>query len=179
MSAHLTVWLLESKSDPCYRQALGKQILTMTITDTIILGVSIREPLNDQTRKILGKEATAFRALLYHSFNAGRQKLLQRRDIRQELDNGVLPDLLLDTKHIRFMERCPARARMGVRGPFSYLKAKMNIRSPNSSCTRPTTEVSFQNPHRRVQRHGTTPNIHAFPAPGYAPIEVGCHLHRP
>lgn len=65
-------------------------------------GVSVHAPLNDQTRKILNKEATAFLALLHRSFNARRKELLQRRDIRQvELDKGVLPDFLPETKHIR------------------------------------------------------------------------------
>ena len=70
--------------------------------DAIIQGVSILGPLNDQTSKILSKEPTAFLALLHRSFNARRKELLQRRDIRQaELDKGVLPDFLPETKHIR------------------------------------------------------------------------------
>ncbi|KAL9635248.1 MAG: hypothetical protein Q9164_003590 [Protoblastenia rupestris] len=74
----------------------------MSNTDAIIQGVSILGPLNDQTRKILNKEATAFLALLHRSFNARRKELLQRRDIRQaELDKGVLPDFLPETKHVR------------------------------------------------------------------------------
>ena len=65
-------------------------------------GVSVHAPLNDQTRKILNKDATAFLALLHRSFNARRKELLQRRDIRQvELDKGVLPDFLPETKYIR------------------------------------------------------------------------------
>lgn len=74
----------------------------MASIDTINQGVAILGPLNDQTRKILTKEATAFLALLHRSFNARRKELLQRRDIRQaELDKGVLPDFLLETKDIR------------------------------------------------------------------------------
>lgn len=74
----------------------------MASIDTINQGVAILGPLNDQTRKILTKEATAFLALLHRSFNARRKELLQRRDIRQaELDKGVLPDFLPETKHIR------------------------------------------------------------------------------
>lgn len=74
----------------------------MSNIDAIIQGVSILGPLNDQTRKILSKEATAFLALLHRSFNARRKELLQRRDIRQaELDKGVLPDFLPETKRIR------------------------------------------------------------------------------
>ncbi|KAL9131942.1 MAG: hypothetical protein Q9217_000222 [Psora testacea] len=74
----------------------------MASVDAIIQGVSILGPLNEQTRKILNKEATAFLALLHRSFNTRRKELLQRRDIRQaELDKGVLPDFLPETKHIR------------------------------------------------------------------------------
>ncbi|KAL8701307.1 MAG: hypothetical protein Q9201_004978 [Fulgogasparrea decipioides] len=74
----------------------------MSQLDSILKGVSILGPLNDQTRRILSPEATAFLALLHRSFNAKRKELLQRRDIRQaELDKGVLPDFLPETKHIR------------------------------------------------------------------------------
>ncbi|CAF9911458.1 hypothetical protein IMSHALPRED_010033 [Imshaugia aleurites] len=74
----------------------------MSNTEAIIQGVSILGPLNDQTRKILNKEATAFLALLHRSFNEKRKDLLKSRDIRQvELDNGILPDFLPETKHIR------------------------------------------------------------------------------
>ncbi|KAL8775811.1 MAG: hypothetical protein Q9203_003751 [Teloschistes exilis] len=74
----------------------------MANVDSILQGVSIQGQLNDQTRKILNKEATAFLALLHRSFNAKRKELLQRRAIRQaELDKGVLPDFLPETKHVR------------------------------------------------------------------------------
>ncbi len=74
----------------------------MSNIDAILKDVAILGPLNDQTRKILNKEATAFLALLHRSFNHTRKALLQRREIRQaELDKGVLPDFLPETKHIR------------------------------------------------------------------------------
>ncbi|KAL8823729.1 MAG: hypothetical protein Q9191_005599 [Dirinaria sp. TL-2023a] len=74
----------------------------MANIDSIIQGVSILGHLNDRTSKILNKEATAFLALLHRSFNARRQELLERRKTRQaELDKGVLPDFLPQTKHIR------------------------------------------------------------------------------
>lgn len=74
----------------------------MSTNDAILQGVSILGPLDDQTHKILNKDATIFLALLHRSFNAKRKDLLQRRDIRQvELDKGVLPDFLPETKHIR------------------------------------------------------------------------------
>ena len=74
----------------------------MANTDAVLEGVTILGSLNDQTRKILTKEATAFLALLHRSFNDRRKELLQRRVIRQaELDKGVLPDFLPETKQIR------------------------------------------------------------------------------
>ncbi|KAI4111832.1 MAG: hypothetical protein LQ339_000291 [Xanthoria mediterranea] len=74
----------------------------MSNADSILQGVSIVGALNDQTRKILNKEATVFLALLHRAFNNQRKELLQRRNIRQaELDKGVLPDFLPETRHIR------------------------------------------------------------------------------
>ncbi|CAL8574843.1 hypothetical protein XPA_000794 [Xanthoria parietina] len=74
----------------------------MSNADSILEGVSIVGALNDQTRKILNKEATVFLALLHRAFNTQRKELLQRRNIRQaELDKGVLPDFLPETRHIR------------------------------------------------------------------------------
>ena len=74
----------------------------MSNTEAIIQGVSILGPLNDQSRKIVNKDATAFLALLHRSFNAKRKELLERRDLRQaDLDIGLLPDFLSETKHVR------------------------------------------------------------------------------
>lgn len=74
----------------------------MSNTDAILQGVSIHGPLNSQTRSILNKKATAFLALLHRSFNAKRKELLQRRVTRQaEIDKGILPDFLPETRYIR------------------------------------------------------------------------------
>jgi malate synthase len=74
----------------------------MATTDTILQGVNIAGSITDFNKKILSKEAVAFLALLHRSFNGTRKELLQRRAIRQaELDKGVLPDFLPETKHIR------------------------------------------------------------------------------
>lgn len=63
--------------------------------DDVLKGVSINGPLNDDTRKVLSKDAAVFLALLHRSFNATRKALLERRQIRQaELDKGQLPDFL-------------------------------------------------------------------------------------
>ncbi len=65
-------------------------------------GVAVHGSISQQAQKILTPEATAFLALLHRSFNATRKNLLQRRAIRQaELDKGLLPDFLPETKHIR------------------------------------------------------------------------------
>ncbi|KAI9722567.1 MAG: hypothetical protein M1828_004563 [Chrysothrix sp. TS-e1954] len=70
--------------------------------DTILKDVNVLGTLNNDTRKVLTKEATVFLALLHRTFNATRKALLQRRQIRQaELDKGQIPDFLPETKHIR------------------------------------------------------------------------------
>ena len=64
--------------------------------------VAILGNVKDDTKKILTPEATAFLAILHRTFNSTRKALLHRRNIRQaELDRGVLPDFLPETKHIR------------------------------------------------------------------------------
>ncbi|KAI9817459.1 MAG: hypothetical protein M1827_001069 [Pycnora praestabilis] len=74
----------------------------MATIDAILKDVHVLGSLNDQTRKILSKEAIAFLALLHRSFNPTRKALLKRREIRQaELDKGTLPDFLPETKAIR------------------------------------------------------------------------------
>lgn len=74
----------------------------MATTDSILQGVNVSGTITDFNRKILSKDAVAFLALLHRSFNTTRKSLLQRRVIRQaELDKGVLPDFLPETKHIR------------------------------------------------------------------------------
>ncbi|EGS22776.1 malate synthase-like protein [Thermochaetoides thermophila DSM 1495] len=74
----------------------------MATPEVILQGVNVLGPVNDTQRKILTPEALTFLALLHRSFNARRKALLERRKIRQaELDKGVLPDFLPETKHIR------------------------------------------------------------------------------
>lgn len=74
----------------------------MAQTSTILQGVSILGSVGQEHKKILTPEALAFLALLHRSFNNTRKQLLERRKIRQaELDKGVLPDFLPETKHIR------------------------------------------------------------------------------
>ncbi|ERF74758.1 Malate synthase [Endocarpon pusillum Z07020] len=74
----------------------------MASIEAVNEGVAIHGSISKQAQKILTPEATAFLALLHRSFNATRKNLLQRRAIRQaELDKGVLPDFLPETKHIR------------------------------------------------------------------------------
>lgn len=74
----------------------------MAQADSILQGVTISGSITDFNRKILSKDAVVFLALLHRSFNGTRKELLQRRVIRQaELDKGILPDFLPETKHIR------------------------------------------------------------------------------
>ncbi|KIV85245.1 malate synthase, glyoxysomal [Exophiala sideris] len=74
----------------------------MATIEQINEGVEINGPIKESYRKILSPEATAFLALLHRTFNKTRKDLLQKRVVRQqELDRGVLPDFLPETKHIR------------------------------------------------------------------------------
>ncbi|KAK7418696.1 Malate synthase, glyoxysomal [Neonectria magnoliae] len=74
----------------------------MASTESILQGVAVLGKVDDVHRKILTPEALAFLALLHRSFNATRKSLLERRKVRQaELDRGILPDFLPETKHIR------------------------------------------------------------------------------
>ena len=74
----------------------------MAEIETLNQGVAILGSVNDQQKKILTPEATAFLAILHRSFNGTRKALLQRRQVRQqEIDKGHLPDFLPETKHIR------------------------------------------------------------------------------
>jgi malate synthase len=70
--------------------------------DVLLKEATILGPLNDKTSKVLSKEAAVFLVLLQRTFNQTRKSLLQKRVTRQaELDRGVLPDFLPETKHIR------------------------------------------------------------------------------
>jgi len=70
--------------------------------DIILQGVSIHGPVGPEHAKIINKESLTFLVLLHRVFNERRKELLKLREIRQkELDRGVLPDFLPETKHIR------------------------------------------------------------------------------
>lgn len=74
----------------------------MATSDAILSGVTVLGHVSEAHRKILTPSALAFLALLQRSFNPTRKALLERRNYRQaEIDKGILPDFLPDTKHIR------------------------------------------------------------------------------
>ncbi|KAL5606340.1 hypothetical protein BROUX41_002757 [Berkeleyomyces rouxiae] len=74
----------------------------MASTDSILQGVSVLAPVQEHQRKILTPQALAFVALLHRTFNGNRKNLLERRKLRQaEIDRGVLPDFLPETKAVR------------------------------------------------------------------------------
>ncbi|KAJ4402801.1 Malate synthase, glyoxysomal [Neurospora sp. IMI 360204] len=74
----------------------------MASVETLLQGVTINGPIEEHQRKILTPQALSFIALLHRSFNQTRKNLLERRKNRQaEIDRGVLPDFLPETKHIR------------------------------------------------------------------------------
>jgi malate synthase len=137
-------------------------------------GVAVVGNINQEAQKILTPEATAFLALLHRSFNNTRKNLLQRRAIRQaELDKGVLPNFLPETRHIRENDAWkgapPAPGlvdrRIEITGPTDR---KMVVNALNSnvwtymadfegksrfSCSGPTTDAPSQ---IRVLRRGIT-----------------------
>ena len=74
----------------------------MASNDAILQGVNILGKVDEAHRKILTPDALAFLSLLHRSFNPTRKALLERRKVRQaELDRGVLPDFLPETRHVR------------------------------------------------------------------------------
>lgn len=65
-------------------------------------GVSVLGTINPGYEQILSFESLEFIASLHRAFNAARLALLQKREDRQlEIDNGVFPDFLPETEHIR------------------------------------------------------------------------------
>ena len=63
--------------------------------EKILEGVQILGAVNEQRKKILTKDATAFLTLLHRSFNQRRKQLLERRQLRQQqLDAGAILDFL-------------------------------------------------------------------------------------
>ncbi|KAK6537774.1 hypothetical protein TWF694_010682 [Orbilia ellipsospora] len=74
----------------------------MPSLDSLLEGVQVFGRIEETHKTILTKDAIAFVATLHRAFNAKRKELLQRRVLRQaEIDRGVLPDFLPETKYIR------------------------------------------------------------------------------
>ena len=70
--------------------------------EQILKDVNVHGALNDQTQKILNKDATVFLSVLHRAFNERRKALLERRQLRQaDLDKGIQLDFLPETRHIR------------------------------------------------------------------------------
>ncbi|RKP40390.1 malate synthase [Dimargaris cristalligena] len=65
-------------------------------------GVSVLGDVTRAQATILSPEALAFVAALHRAFDPTRKQLLARRDVRQEqINQGILPDFLPETAHIR------------------------------------------------------------------------------
>ncbi|KAK5442611.1 hypothetical protein LTS15_011035 [Exophiala xenobiotica] len=100
----------------------------MATVEQLNEGVAINGPIKDSHKKILTPEATAFLAILHRTFNKTRKELLKRREVRQqELDRGVLPDFLPETKHIRDSDSWKGAP------PAPGLDRKMVVNALNSS----------------------------------------------
>ncbi|HWI64573.1 MAG TPA: malate synthase A, partial [Symbiobacteriaceae bacterium] len=65
-------------------------------------GIDVRGPVAGRFAEVLTPAALAFVAGLQREFGARREALLQRRTARQaELDAGVLPNFLAESRHVR------------------------------------------------------------------------------
>ncbi|KAF3941677.1 hypothetical protein ABW19_dt0208377 [Dactylella cylindrospora] len=74
----------------------------MASIESILEGVQIFGRVEESHKVILTREAVAFVATLHRTFNERRKELLRRRVLRQaEIDRGLLPDFLPETKDIR------------------------------------------------------------------------------
>ncbi len=74
-------------------------------TPTYPAGIEILGPVTDEFAEILTPEAMGFIAKLVRTFRDRREELLQKRVERQaQLDAGVLPDFLPQTRQIRESE---------------------------------------------------------------------------
>lgn len=71
--------------------------------DSKVPGVTILGKVKPEyASEILTPEALLFVATLHRTFNATRKTLLQKRVLRQQqIDQGILPDFLPETKAIR------------------------------------------------------------------------------
>lgn len=65
-------------------------------------GLKISGPMRPEYEEVLTTEALRFLVELHRLFNERRQELMMRRSIRQrQLDEGVMPNFLPETAHIR------------------------------------------------------------------------------
>lgn len=72
------------------------------VTSTILKGIELNATVTDEQMDILTPDAIEFIAHLHRKFNGRRKKLLAKRIERQkEIDKGIFPDFLPETKHIR------------------------------------------------------------------------------
>jgi malate synthase len=100
-------------------------------------GIAIRAPELPESRQIITPESLQFLELLSRHFSPRRMALLQRRrEIRDSLRNGALPDFLEETKEVRERSWTVAPApgdladrRVEITGP---VERKMMINALNS-----------------------------------------------
>ena len=71
-------------------------------TPPIVDGITITAPITDAFGTILTPEALAFVRMLAHRFEGRRRELMSRRQkVQADIDAGILPDFLAETKHVR------------------------------------------------------------------------------
>jgi malate synthase len=71
-------------------------------SDLSRLGITVAGPVPDEYAELLTPEALGFLVALHRTFEPRRRELLERRvSVQQQLDAGLLPDFLAETREIR------------------------------------------------------------------------------
>jgi malate synthase len=113
----------------------------MTLAEAASMNAKITAPMHPDYDVVLTPAALEFLAALAAEFEPRRQELLERRRARQvELDRGVLPDFLPQTRHIRESSWTVARIpqdlrdrRVEITGPVDR-KMIINALNSGASC---------------------------------------------
>lgn len=76
-----------------------------TTIEQLITGFEIKGQITPEIKEILTPESIQFLSKLHYIFNKRRLELLKKREIRQkDIDSGILPNFLEETRNIREAE---------------------------------------------------------------------------
>ncbi|HSP88252.1 MAG TPA: malate synthase A [Ignavibacteriaceae bacterium] len=108
-----------------------------TAIDQLVTGIEVKGRITAEVKEILTPDAIQFISKLHHLFNPRRKELLRKRDKRQEeIDSGIMPNFLEETRSIRESDWTVAKLpddlldrRVEITGP---VERKMIINALNS-----------------------------------------------